>query len=590
MLQIATGMYFAGAECWETRQRAVFYTNAQRARADDLDVVIGTLEFESGFSEVQAVAVSAVDRLPKKNPDGSDSIQVATSGDELLDDVADVAAFVWNVIVTRDVDVARRVIGTTLPGSRRSSRLRSTFTPQRFVHDADVDDLGMFSTTLLALRRPHFEAAMRAIRRIIDAASLAATDVTLSYSLYVAALESLSKDADVPPPTWDNYDGNRRRLVDGAIEGLPDDRVEAIRSAVLAIDSLSLRRKFQAFVLDHVEPSFYGREAVGASHPIRAVDLPRALDFAYQVRSISLHEMRDLAPELWALSSGDDTVWANGRWMLGLEGLDRLARHVVRRFVERAPGGVDSEFDYRGALPGHVTARLAPQYWLGNQDSFGVDFGPTLFEGLVEMLCAAGRGDADSLVDLRKPLQRAEQLLPAEAKIAARRPIVAAYVLWHRCLDPQFHRPTARATLERFGTDLNGPSLEGFVMAVMLRVTIDWPTDDLVTLAAERRAKLLGRKVEQGLPFRLDAALELLLATRLLADGIREQAAQSIGRALELSPGDKVLISVLDALSEHTLLPSIDLYAFVVHSTPVTETDGADSEAGPDQVTDKRQP
>ena len=50
--------------------------------------------------------------------------------------------------------------------------------------------------------------------------------------------------------------------------------------------------------------------------------------------------------------------------MLSLEGLSRLARHVVRSFVGSAPTGTDATFNWREAIPGQMKAELAPQYWI----------------------------------------------------------------------------------------------------------------------------------------------------------------------------------------------------------------------------------
>ncbi len=66
----------------------------------------------------------------------------------------------------------------------------------------ELEDLRAFMTHLLALRRPHYQAAMKAIRRVVRGCQRAIEDPTTAYTDLVAALESLAKDEPVPTPTW----------------------------------------------------------------------------------------------------------------------------------------------------------------------------------------------------------------------------------------------------------------------------------------------------------------------------------------------------------------------------------------------------
>jgi hypothetical protein len=124
-----------------------------------------------------------------------------------------------------------------------------------------------------------------------------------------------------------------------------------VGAAVLEADALGLARKFQAFTLDHLNPSFFRAEAVDAQRPVSVNALPYALNFACQVRSPQVHALQQLAPERWAITDGADTIPLAGRQVLSLEGLHRLCRHVIRRYVERAPTGHDDTFNYRQARP-----------------------------------------------------------------------------------------------------------------------------------------------------------------------------------------------------------------------------------------------
>ncbi|WP_461170837.1 hypothetical protein [Arthrobacter sp. Z1-15] len=574
MLQISTGMYFDDEETFETRHRRVFYTNLTRIHADDVNLPVGTLQFASASD---AVMISAVDRLPKKNPDGSDAWHIATDGEALLSDVADVVAFALDGILLDNHDVAQRLLRFHEDSSAHPRhRLRRTLTPRRFVTDVEVEDLRELFTALLALRRPYFEKAMRAIRRIVDASVLVHTDVTLAYSLYVAALESLSADTDVPAPSWNDYDKARRGIVDAAIRGLPEKRAEQIKVAVLEIDQLSLRRKFQAFVLEHIGLSYYRGEADEVIRPIQAVHLPRALDFAYRTRSVSLHEMRELEPELWAASGVSDTTEIDGQHVLTAEGLNRLSRHVIRSFIQRGATGVDLDFNWKRALPGQVQMKLDATMWLHSYNGFAASKGPKLFGVTLEMMCVA-LGGSGKVADMSVPLARIEKLLAGEVRRTSRVPLLATYVLWHRITPDSMHRPGAERIIDKYIGDLDQPSIPTLTLGILLGRQHPWTTEELADLIEVHTADLGRRRVTFELLPAMDAALQLTLAQAWWVKGDLAKATDCIAAAVELDPGNKDLIA-LETSVQSGCFPVIELSAYVTTGSlyPTEQPDGTD--------------
>lgn len=601
VLQIASGMYFRpGVPVNETLHRATVYTNGFRVGSDPVELPMAGLRFSTGIATVSAVTVEVVDRLEAERADGEPEFMIATSGQELVADVAAVLAFTMNTTWSTDLDLVRRLVPDTLsgrPGSLPSSQLRRTFDPQVLLADDDMADVAAFCSRLLALRRPEYEKAIRAIRRVVDATLLVADDVTLAYTLFVAAIESLAAATAAPPTTWDAFDGRKRALIEPALDDLSGAQAQRVRSAILQADALGLGRKFQAFTLDHLGPSFFRAEAVGAHRPISASALPHALDFAYRVRSRQVHALQQLAPEMWAIVDRADTIPVDGRPVLSLEGLSRLCRHVIRQFVDRAPTDLDTSFNYREALPGIVRMQLAPQYWIFQADGLRMERGPAVLDGFLELLLPLLRGDDNVLpVNMTDVLERIEALLPGEAAPAKRAPLVALYVLWHRLLAPEFHRPDPQRFLARFGADLERPSAAAFAVTLVLGSDMPWSTEELAEFAATRASELR-RGRGQPLPAVFDAALQLCLGRQLWQDGRVEDALTAVGRAVEAVPGDANLIAFEEQARADTAhaggLGSLDVRSFLLAAAeggaetsaatdPAGDLQGADGDEGRD--------
>lgn len=592
VLQIATGMYFTpGADVHATEHRATFYTNASVLVADPVDLSMGRLLFTTYARDVAAVTVEMTERIE----DSPDFALVSTGGRELLDDFVAVLAFIWNVSFSRN-ELRLRQLVPTHPNPRfgAAATLAGTFDAGVYLTPPIIDDARDFLNRLLQLQRKHFEAAMRAIRRIVDATYLVEDDPTMAYTLYVAALESLAQlGSHIQPHDWQKYPAHKAKIVDAAISDLTDEQADKIRNAVLEIDQLALSRQFAAFTVGHIRDSYYRDEAVGAYFPTRAIDLDRALAKAYTIRSKNVHELRTLAPEIHVIAQRAEMIAVEGSRVFGLQGLNRLTRHVVRTFVDEAPVGVDTAFAWRDYLPGQARVRLAPELWIHQPTVLTVKTAAMVLDGFLTLLLpfASGAEDAE-MVDMRPVLERAEHLLAGNIPSDARTALVAFYELWHQVW-VDAGRPDSAKVLDEHRSALDAPSLYGFVVRVLLGLPIYWAAEEIVEIA-EIRSKTLTRRSDQDLPPRLDAAL-MLTAAVFLWTGKRKQALEWVKRAVEFLPGDERL-GDLERASHEVGLPDINLFQFVTQtgdwrvgstdegapSTDAAAQAGADSDVMPE--------
>ncbi len=267
-----------------------------------------------------------------------------------------------------------------------------------------------------------------------------------------------------------------------------------------------------------------------------------------------------------AISDGSDTARHEGQTVLSLQGLNRLARHVVREFVARAPTSIDTEFRYQDALPGVVRVEFAPQYWIGRPGSALHD-ASARFGGFLEMVVPLiRRDDGAEGTDLRSVLAEMQRLVPGEASADKRRPAVALHLLWNRLVPAEMRTPDHDRFLSRFLRDLDPPSIEGFAAGVLLGYEPPWSTAEVVELA-DRRASELRRRSPRPMPARFDAALHLWLARQLWADSRRAEAVEAVSRAVETVPGSEGLIE-FEAAVIAGMPPHADLRAFVLGEDP----------------------
>lgn len=589
MLQIVTKMYFdPDASLHISTHRVAMHTNLAflGTGRDRIELPVGTLIPESGLASTSTVMIEVVEHLEKELGEAGESAGlVSTGGAELVDDLTAVVAFGLDAVFHRRGDVVQRLCGEWGAPVRRGSAgslLSRTFEPQRFVQDADLAVLSDFMTDLLALERPSFERAMRAIRHVLRATQNAVDDPTGAYTEMVEGLESLA-DADLAPAVeWDRYDGRKRARIDASLHGLDPERADAIRKAVLEADQVGATSLFVHSTIARLGEEYFRAEASGTKMPLRGPDLELALKLAYQTRSQKSHVLRDLPPEVFLFSGSEtlDLIDRSGR-MLTLEGMWRLVRHVIRKFVADSPKGVDTTFNWRRALPGRATLRWAPQYWIAGAASFSKDNAPDRLAGLAEVFVETIAERGEGVPSLTDVLVRIEELVPGLAKSDERTALIAIYWMWHRLMAPEEHRPEAQQFLEKHSANLDHPSVITFLASTASGTGLpEWTTNEYLALAEARYGDRSRRRHFQ-MPAQFDAALHVETADLLEADGRHELALRHAAWAVEELPGDEMLIeweARLRAGEHDPHLPMFKLIFGVDHPDSTAETEPAEPE------------
>ncbi|MER7169188.1 hypothetical protein ABT336_24395 [Micromonospora sp. NPDC000207] len=572
MLQVITGMYFGDVALNATEHCRTLYTNADFSVVGQVDLPGGTLTPTTDTEDLHTALLEYTERLEAVLPDGTEDFMISTGGDEIADDLAVVLSFALNATFTPIREKADRLIKEPSDSNRRlvpADVLPRTFAPHLILRANDVEALLAFTTSLLALNRRVYEQAMRAMRRIVTASERVAEDPTLAYTDYVAALESLSVETEVLDTGWDRYPHEKKKVLDPVLAMLTGEQAGQMRSAILEAEKAGVTARYKAFVHSHIRPSFFREEAIGVVRPVTEPALPRLVAQSYTTRSKSVHELRELRRETWLHADGAHTADVPGvGLMLTHEGLNRLAWHVVRTFILRGSTELDRTYQWRDHLPNVIQVRLAPEFYLGHPETMTKTTAAArageFFGYIIEVL--AGR-DEQLRFDLRPVLEHIELMLATHRNRAVREPMLAIYLLWHRLLEPQYHRPAPDKTLSAALTELQKPSMFAFTTGVLLGRTPPWSVDDLCDLA-EQRYEDMHRRQSVELPPRVDAALWALVAQRLLDDGAPTRLAHAaIGRAVKCSPGDEDVLAIERQLAAGQL-DDLDLQALILGRSP----------------------
>ena len=558
MLQIVTGKYFRPVELYETPHRRTLYTNYRIFRDTVWTLPVGNLRFSTSSGGPATITAEILERLEAVNATGEREVMIATGGHDLIADLADVLAFAFDVICSPSHDLANRLIvppGVSADAGRmRDRQLPQTFNSSVIMKDGDEQLLNGLISKLVALDRKTYERFMRAIRRCVVATHRVSDDISLAYTLLVAALESLARLTEPKPAEWADYSPDKRKRVDEALSDAEDATADAVRSAILQNEHLGLSRKFIDFTLENIQPSFYREEAARGQLPIRAIDLPAALTEAYAIRSRTMHQLHTLAPEVSSLGEFYETAWVDGKTLLTIAGLYRLARHVILTALDRAQPGGEEEFNYRQALPGLIRVRMAPQYWIWQTEGFHPVQAHGRLAGFIEQILPvlANKPDAQ-LTDLRPLLELYEKSI-ASAPKEQKRSMLALYFLWH-AIAPSSHRlEGCEAFMHKHEAFMSEPHAVGLALSILMNRHPDWPLETLQAVEVEywRTCK---QKNALRFPHEVEAGLAMFVAEHLEEAGQQGEALKAADRAVGAMPGVPRIMEYEEALRTGSKVP-----------------------------------
>ena len=557
MLQIATGKLFTRAAERINALRGVLHTNLWLHADGPIETAAGRLLSTSVLGGTAPLVFEMSEQI--EAPESGEGVLISHGVDSYLVDFAALVSFKLNVICAPDFELVTRLTSGRrglAAAAAPSDLVKRCFDQRVFCLEEEASVLKGFIADLIGLERKSFLAAMRAIRTYVTGLHRMGDDLDLAYTLFVAALESLAQGFDGHQGQWEDYEDAKRARIDLALAAADADTTAKVRAAVLENEYVKLAHRFRSFTLAHIASSFFREQASGVDYPASKYELPDALRMAYEMRSRYVHNLAELPRQLTIRGTAHEIVRWDGRSMLSFAGLTRLARHVIGEFIARQPKLEKEVYDYSLERAGIVQLPIAEQYWVHNVESLTATNIAERLEAFLNQLALAVFDKSAGVTDIRTVLERAATLAPQMAP-AKRRAFVALHVLVNCLAAEEQQMPGWKAVVEKYGPDLNAPSVEGALVR-LFRPAADWPIDehkDMLEQHAARRLRNKGLRVHKV----FEAALWLTLAERQRGQGNEMDARTSIAMAVEALPGRQKLRALEEEFNINTPIDWRDL-------------------------------
>ena len=467
-----------------------------------------------------------------------------------LGDFASIVSLALKVTCTPSHELTSRLTSSrpgVIVGVRPGDYVQQVFDGLIVCQDEDAEYLRQFVEDLIGLERKSYRAAIRAIRAFNAGLHLLADDLELAYTLMVVSIETLVPTSGSPDIEWSDYNEGKRKAVDKALDSADERTAKRVREAILKHENPSLTELFCNFTLGHLSASFFRDEAKETINPIGHLDLRRAVKQAYAIRSRYIHDLKEL-PSMLAYRRRDygEVHRSEGEAFLTLQGLTRLARHVITEFIRRQPKVETEDYDYRYEQSGIVYVPLVdlnPNFRMHKVNDLTVNSGRTRFEGFLSQVVSCLHKEENSAVtDIGEMLLKAVGMFP-NMNPDQRKPFLALCILFKALVSPK-SQPNGDMKLDKnYINEIKSPSPEAMLVHLLLNSVPEWTVEVHQQVYTEYLG-IYGRKNGLKAPPSLVAGCALELAERYRTADDVEGALELIASAVENYPGHEPLLSL----------------------------------------------
>lgn len=536
MLQIISGKFFSTQDRHVSQGRGILYSNF--SWIGPIETVVGTLEPVDTYRSIASYVYSYTNQLERT--DSGFSI-IRTGDAEIVNHFKLLCMFGLRGYFVEDRAQAEHICRLGPKGSS-DEFVPAYFVPRMFAptiqgENSEVIKFPEFVKKVISLKRKQFIVTMECLKNMNHALEVLSYNLDLSYSMFIYCLESLCQGFDGFSPKWEDYGEKTRTAIDEHLNAADQVLSANIRATLLQEAHVQLQTRFLAFVIHHIDESFYSEEANGIKSAVRPSQIRQALKNAYTLRSKYVHTLQKIEDHLRhsKLADGDVFVWEKEPY-LTVAGLHRLVRHVVGRFIEKSDSIDTEEYNWRKGLPGIVNMRLAPEYWIGQHEHITVPMkkgllGPIVnqkFWGFVNYLLALGCGKG-GLPDLRGLLAKYEVLFD-RANPVDRVRMLCTYGLYHTIIQETEKSENYQSILTKYKKEFDTCCLETIFYNLMTKGDFPWSRTEVEEVYSQFQAKRFSAKSAE-LPRALEIGLLAILANMALSEGNAEDFTRLIHAA-----------------------------------------------------------
>lgn len=536
MLQIITDKFFSSEHIHNTERKVIVYSNMEIDGI--ITTKIGSLEPIDKFSTTSTYIFTYNNRMENNGPG-----PVAVGDAQIIDDFLALCSFWFQGIFSTDKNLIEYLTRDKKENSINEQHLpkdiipliftkRSIFNSLKFEHFSD------FFNTVINLKRSTYKQIIKTIRQYRDALLTINSNLELSYTMFVASVESLSGSFSDYTSNWNDVDQVLRESLDEILVTLEPEIANDIKDRIIENSHLKIARRYTEFSISNISDTFFLEDAVEIKSPCRKSQISRAIKNSYQIRSKYVHSLKEL-PNIFSLT-GNIEVFKEGKDLyFTFAGLSRFVREVIISFINKQESVISEKINYLDELPNLISLPVSSSDWIHHAQNYNVKNSKEYFNALlVELVPSLTLGKP--LIDLTKVCDAILKLIKGVTK-EQKVPISAFYILSNIFLKEEYRHSYFENFLEEYSETIKILATENIILHLLLNMDFPWDTTDIYDIYKQYDKKRFQQN-QIVLPQIIETCLLIELANCYLREGNESMYKEIIQKAVYEYPGNKLLI------------------------------------------------
>ncbi|SHJ31850.1 hypothetical protein SAMN05444401_2732 [Clostridium amylolyticum] len=480
MLQVISKKFFKSDNYHSTLEKTIIYSNVNLFYK--LETNIATLEPIETFDGITSYLLTFENVLEyQKDPRFQ---LVAVGQGEIVEDLLACLSFYFNGIFETDRNYIENLLREEQKNISDKSipkkLLPEIFKRNIYIGEDKTEEFSKFVNNLLGLPNKKYIKVIASIKQVKDAIITINYNLELSYTMFVAAIESLATEFDSYKTKWEDClsQKNRRKDIDNILKNVDENSASDIRTIIIDDTHAKLGMRYRMFILKYISDKYY-EEIVWDDIPkCKESLLEKAIKNSYQIRSSYVHALQSM-PDLIKYGS-DSEVYTDikGNIFFTFNGITRLTKFVIKEFIYTEEKMEKEDIDYMNRLPGMIQARVASEYWIHNEKGYSIETAFKYYQGLLEYI-SKGEYKESGFIDLKNVCKKIEQLIKGlnnnDKKIA----LVDFYLLYNFLLREEYRCENLEKFEGNYGDIVEEPYIENAMIFIVLGLRFPWNLDIL---------------------------------------------------------------------------------------------------------------
>lgn len=407
-----------------------------------------------------------------------------------------------------------------------------------------VNGFNDFMKKLIGIPRKVYLNVIKVIREYKNALLMINYNLELSYTMLVASIESLAQKFDNYETKWEDCPKELTIALDKVLASVDYNIADKIRKVIISDSHVQLSSRYHAFVLEYLSESYYREDALNVKNPCRESQLSKALTNSYKLRSGYVHMLKEI-PKLIKIGGESEILSDNNQYYFTFPGLIRLVRHIVIEFINRQEYVEKEDVDYFNELPGFVSARLAPEYWIYKEQYLNSRTSVKYLEGFLEYYMNITINNKKEVINLNSICKRIELVIKGLAKDEQKIPMVDLYILYNSLLEEEIRYPNWKEFLEKYNQITEIPSIENAMVYLLTGNELPWDLAMILDIY-KKYDNNRNKKDIIKIPNLLEVWLLLEIANLSVQSNKFDLYKEIITKALHERPGDRFILDLVN--------------------------------------------